>query len=91
MTRSERIARVLGWTIVGAVLASTAALVAGIGLLARMQPEPPTPHSSEDEPPADAENIGEQPEERSLKDEPELREPSWENEGDESGVSEPAS
>ena len=79
----------LGWTIVGAVLASTAALVVGIGLLARTLPEPPTPHSATlDEPPADAEDIGEQPEERSLNDERELREPSWGIEGERSGSSE---
>jgi hypothetical protein len=84
--KTERIAKVLGWTIVGAILASTAALVAGIGVLARMQPEAPTPHSEEDEPPADAEDIGEQAEERSLNDERELREPSPEEEGGGTGA-----
>ena len=88
MTKSERVAKVLGWTIVGGILAATAALIAGIGVLAQMDQDPPTPHSAEDEPPADAEDIGEQPEERSLRDEPELQEPSWEDQPD-SGPSEP--
>jgi hypothetical protein len=88
MTKSERIAKVLGWAIVAGILAATAALISGIGVLARMDPDAPTPHSAEDEPPADADDIGEQPEERSLRDEPELQEPSWEDQPD-SGSSEP--
>ena len=73
---TERIAKALAWTIVAAILASTAALVAGIGMLARRLPDGPTPHSEEDEPSPSDEGIGEQPEERSLTDSPELEEPS---------------
>jgi hypothetical protein len=88
VTKSERVAKVLGWMIVGGILAATAALIAGIGVLVKMDPDAPTPHSAEDEPPAGADDIGEQPEERSLRDEPELQEPSWEDQPD-SGPSEP--
>ena len=78
---SERLAKTLSWMVVAAILTSTAALVAGVGLLAKRQPAVSTPHSAEDEPSYDAEDIGEQPEERSLKDEPELEEPRWDNDG----------
>ena len=71
------------------MLISTAALVVGIGLLARTNSEPPTPHSAADEPPAGADDIGEQPEERSLNDERELRELSWGIEGEKSASIEP--
>jgi hypothetical protein len=38
----DRAARILGWTIVGAILAATAALIAGIGVIARQnRPMPP--------------------------------------------------
>lgn len=32
---SDRAARILGWSIVGAILAATTALIAAIGLIAR--------------------------------------------------------
>ncbi|PZR64986.1 MAG: hypothetical protein DLM71_00755 [Chloroflexi bacterium] len=75
MNAKSRAATLMGWTIVGALLAATAALIAGIGLL-RVPPGGPLPHSDADEGAPEDPDIGERPQERRLSDEPELEEPS---------------